>query len=290
MATFRKITVCALNVVIHDKDKRSYEDLLQASLRLRHAISFNNTHAALIVGLRKYQYGDDLFIVGEIIKYVNIKPPYFDASKYKILYDEDVNHVQMLPPNIKGTANTVYFALDLSTHRIYVDNRFITAKSARSFFAEIFAHGELVKKFGLVDVSIHSESKTAEVIANFKTLKKIDVRIMRPNPIGVNRYDELVLNKLKEQNADNLSISISSNGDFLDPNEEFRAYMYAATSHGTIKAVTIDETNKRKDVSTDEMPMTHSEQISKGEPYHDALCRIAKSLWRKITEDGNRQA
>lgn len=289
MPTFRSITVFALNVVIHEENERDYKKLFQELLKLKHVVSFNKTHSALIVGLSKIRQGAKKFITGSMIKYINIKPPYFDINKFEILYDEEGNPIQLLPPNIKGTANTVHFALDLSTHRVYVDNRFITPRMARLFFSEIFEQPEIVKNFGLVDVSVHSESKSAEIISKIKTLKKIDVRVMRPNPIGVNRYDEIVLGKLREQNADNLSIAISSKGEFLDPNQEFKMYMHAATSHGRIVATFLDEEEKRKEISTDEMPVTHKESIPKNEPYLNALCRSAIALWGKIREDGNKE-
>lgn len=144
----------------------------------------------------------------------------------------------------------------------------------------------LVDIYGSVEVTLHSSMSAIDNMVANNFLRKIDVRIFKPNPIGSNRFDDEILEELAAQNAENMHVGLSSKKDFLKPSEHFKKYMYAATSHGDVIATAIDENNKSVVLSTEDKPMIHKDRIESKEPFFNALCRGAVTLWRKILHDG----
>jgi hypothetical protein len=49
MAKPKKLNICALNVVIHEKEKRDYKRLFNDAAALLRVVAFNQTHAASLI-------------------------------------------------------------------------------------------------------------------------------------------------------------------------------------------------------------------------------------------------
>lgn len=284
MAKPSKLTACALNIVIHDEDKRDYRALFEACGKLHDIILFNRTHAACMLGTSETHTAEGPFLFGTICRFVNLRPPYFDAEELEIIVDDEGKPVNVVAPKIKANSLIIEFCLLENVHRIFVDTRNITPTMAKGFFEQIFAKEEIVNSFGQVDVSIHSTKEGLEEILSIFSLKSLDIFVHRPNPTNLNRFDFDVEESLKEQNAEALNHRLATRNDNLKPNELTLNFMNAARNHGRVLAKGRDQEGHAVEKNTDESPLLDSEYYYKNtETYRFVLARLAKKIWDKIT-------
>ena len=282
MAKPKKLSVCVLNIVIHDENKRDYKQLIKDAARQREIMAFNKTHAASLVWTSEQRHEEQNYLTGVIYKFVNVEPPYFDTDKSEVVLDREGHPLDIVPRHIKANTKEVTFCLLEEVHRIFVDTRYISPKMARSFFEDIFHREAIVEKYGSIDVNLHTEIKAIENMLSIFALKKLTVKLCRPNPIGMNRFDEEILQELEDQGAENLDLELRTRHNELQPNDKFKAYMYTATNHGKVNAVGRDENGMIVEQSTEESPIRETQPIGSHEPYYSALLRISKSLWDKL--------
>ncbi|MCH5143671.1 DUF4747 family protein [Desulfovibrio sp. UIB00] len=287
MARKQRIAVCALNVVIHDENKRDYSKLLKNCSDKHDVVQFNKTHAACLIGVKESftPYGNYLF--GTVFKFVNIRPPYFDINKLSLILDEDGNPKNIIDPQIRSNTLDVNFCLFEDSHRIFVDVRNITPKMAKDFFERIFKREEIVAEFGEVDVSLHSTKEYIEEILRIPSLRSLEIFVHRPNPTNMNRFDFDVEESLREQNAESLQHRLATRSDNITPNELTKNFMNAARNNGRVIGRGRDEDGKTVEFDTDNSPLVDSIFTEKNEPYLFALARAAQKVWEKITtQDG----
>ncbi|MFZ5811700.1 MAG: DUF4747 family protein [Thermodesulfobacteriota bacterium] len=282
-----KLSVCALNVVIHDEEKRNYKQLVRDAGALREVVAFNKTHAASLISTSQISIDGKMLLNGTIYRFINVSPPYFDANRSEVLLDDDGAPINLLPPHVKSSTKEVRFLLQHKEHRIYVDTKNISPKMARNFFEIIFNNKSIVDKYGSIDVSLHSSRKAIESILGMYELRSLVVKISRPNPVGVNRFDEEVYREMEEQGAEKQDLALRTRKNTLRPNDNYKKYMHAAQSHGSVVGQGRKEDGTKDVKSTEDYPMRTTISIGKDEPYLKCLFRAAKTMWEEIKSDGN---
>lgn len=287
MAGARSVNVCALNVVIHDKDKRNYVKLLRDALETREIVRFNRTHAASLVGIYGEYYQSVKYPVGLIYRFVNVEPPYFDTDQNELLLDAEGNPKVILPANIKSNTKDVYFVLLEDVHRIVIDTRNISPAMAQEFFEKLFESENVAEKYGQVDVSVVSEPETIEEILKIHSLRNLSIKIAKPNPVGMNRFDEMVLGELEEQGADVLEHDLRTRREGILPNDRTRMYMHAATTHGKVYAAGKDFAGMKVEVSSENFPIKHQAKRENKETFKRLLVRASLGLWDIIVRKGH---
>lgn len=286
MARKQKITVCALNVIIHDEGKRDYKKLFQFCAELHLVAQFNRTHAASLVSTSSVVTPMGEYLFGLIYKFVNVEPPYFDSHSHKIVYDAEGKPKNLLSPQIKANTKDVEFCLFDEIHRVFVNTKNITPKTAKSFFEKIFSDIRVVQEFGQVDVALHTSSESVDSILNIYSLKCIEVTVHRPNPISLSRYDGIVEESMRQQNAETLQFKLSTKKGDITPDETTHSFMQGACNNGRIRAIGRDQDGKKIEYDTDDVALTASTLLQKGESFVTGVIRAASNAWNKISSQG----
>lgn len=287
MARKQKIAVCALNVVIHEEDKRDYKKLLKICASKHDVIPFNKTHAACLIGVNDAFTPSGTFLFGLVFKFVNVRPPYFDTRNISLLLDEEGKPKNIIDPQIKANTLDINFCFFEPEHRIFVDTRNITPKMAKEFFEKIFKNEDVINEFGQIDISLHSTKEYIEEILRIPALRSLDIFVHRPNPTSLNRYDFDVEESLREQNSESLQHRLTTRGSSISPNELTKNFMNAARNNGRVIGRGRDEEGKSIEFDTDNSPLVESVFADKDEPYLYVLVRAAQKVWEKIkTQDG----
>lgn len=284
MPRAKKITVCILNVIIQEKDKRNYAKLLNKCAKQHEIVQFNRTHAASLIAVRDYTYQDKTYKIGSIYKFVNVKPPYFDIDKSEVIVDSDGNPKDLISPSIRSNTREVAFCFFEDIHRIFVDTRNINPLMARDFFQRIFNSEYITDAFGQVDVSLHSKHGTVDNILNIHSIKRIDLVVSRPNPIGLNRFEADVEENLRKQNVEKLYMGLKTRHGGLNPDESTRAHMYAAARQGSVFGSGENEDGTKVEFDTEKTPFRHSMLYHKGDIPAEVLIMCSRRAWNEDQE------
>lgn len=284
----RTIAVCALNVIIHDENRRDYEQLFRDALELQTTIQFDKTHAASFMTLSDaLVYSEYRFFDGMAYRFVNVSPPYFNTEDRMVILDQDGNPKDLLNENTKSNTKEFRFAIMEDMHRIFVDTKNISPLMAQKFFTQLLETDTLLEKYGDINVIVQSDRRAIEDILEIPVLKSLRINISRPNPIGLNRYDEEVLGEMEEQNSEQLIHELKSGNDAIQPNDKTKRYMYTATTHGTVIGRGKNSEGLPVEKSTQEIPVKKAIRRREHENFRTLLLRASKELWEKIRRQGH---
>ena len=222
--------------------------------------------------------------MGTIHRFIDVKPPFFNEETSEIVVDDEGYPVDLLGAQNKGNAKKALFCFpqDQEIHRLFVQINKMSPSFALKFFQGLFSLQQVMEEFGAIDVNLHTEESAVDQMLLLPVLKSIDIKIYRPNPTGLNRYEEMVLEELKVQRAQVLNHRLSSRGESIDPNEKTQNYMRAASNLGKVEVKAIDENKKHLILNTERFPVVEDATAIKKEQEGSVLIRAAIQLWNKI--------
>ena len=286
MARKTRMTVCALNIIIHDAEKRDYAKLLVESAKLQEVVSFNKTHAGTLLGVKKKNVYEKDYLFGTLCRFVNINPPYFDSIRQSIITDEDGNPIDLVESHIKANAELISFCLFEEEHYLFVVSNKMSPSMAKKFFENLFQHESIIQQFGSVDVMLQTTKEAIDAIFAMFSIRNLHITVNRPNPHNLNQYSLDVEKFLDDQRAEKLNfIMASRNKDGIAPKGLTKDFIESAKNNGRVQAKGLDLEGKSVTLDTDNSPLTDTDYYDKAiEDANIVLVNIAKKIWGIISK------
>jgi hypothetical protein len=224
-------------------------------------------------------------IVGTLYKFINVSPPWFDASKAEPIINEQGEKIHLVARHQKSNLKEIPFAFFPGIHRFFFSNQNVSARMVRAALEELCSGEEFEKEFGEISISVETSKEGISRILSLPMLNRLDIRITKPNPAGLNKYTTAVLRQMDEQGAERLEHNLASRST-MQPNDDTQTYMQAARSLGKVVAHGKDESGQPVTVSTEEYPVSHRRAYNSNvESGTEALVNCAREMATTLTTE-----
>ena len=261
----RKLSVdySAFNIRVHPHpDKTVYVDLFETLFNQNKKISIGNNSSAKINSLWAIQEGKPLEgLIGEIIKYNDIaEDGWVNIETGKYAEQDELDAIK-IPDDLKPNGKNFYFVFFPKTHILVTEIRDkdgnFSPKMQEKFFKLLFTSTSLLEKFNAIDITVFPDTSAVKHILESKTLKKLELIILRPNPNDFEIFEEDILEEMENQNAKVFEKKlIAQDKQYLKPNEITKKQIQVAADNGKIIYTDVDQETGllNKDRSTSETP------------------------------------
>ncbi|WP_099510966.1 DUF4747 family protein [Microvirga ossetica] len=151
------------------------------------------------------------------------------------------------------------FFFDSQKHQLFFEIKgpdgSIAPTEVERFFAILLTQRELFEKYGPVYVNLVSRRESIDKILSGLDLKKLAIRIQRPNPDDHQDLDRRMRDRLRRQRASSLTETLqAAPGETFDPDEDTLALAKVATINGEVSATGRDENGASVTRSTRSYP------------------------------------
>lgn len=238
MARLRSLFAAALNIRIHPHSQDLYISLFQDAFSLRKSIRIRGDQHLIISSISK----NSIPITGTIARYTEIdtKLPWFNSEHFDEADDSDIRKI-----NIPGELKPNYASFNFSFHpdqHLFIfehkaNNIYLSAQLAQRFMERLLNSAELQKKYKYASVDVLNDKEKLSQIISIKELRRLIIKVQRPNPDGLGDYDDDVEERLNEQNARQVTIVYDHiPGESLEPDENTKKVAEIAMENGKVEA------------------------------------------------------
>jgi hypothetical protein len=203
------------------------------------------------------------FLIGRILIWTEIDP---DQPWLNLLYDEvisisDENEIK-IPTYARPNYRTFNYVFNISNHNLFIEtrnelNHRFSIRTALKFFQRLLTKCLPSLPTGLdAEISVVPDSSALEKIRLVPGLRKLTIRIVRPNGDTSDDGPERVLRQMKESRTQQQTIEYikEAGATKLEINDEMSANMEASQSNGFTRAEGRDLSGRKIFQSTDEIP------------------------------------
>lgn len=274
MAKERTLKISCLNIRVHTQHKpEEYIKFWKKIMRLK--IKSIRGNIALMIGTARQLEGSNknLFF-GYIYRFIDIDPsePWFDIEKNSEASEEDVALVN-IPEKLKPNLSEIPYVFNFKEHKMYFlsggTDTGVGHHAISSLFDLIKNNPAIIKDFGEIDHTIVSDKKALEEMLNWPVIRRIYVKLERPNPTqkedDESFYDRLQRRKLKSEEH---IYTKAAGAETIEPDEEMKAIFATASENGVYRQDGINPQGESRQVSSKSYPMQY---IYKYDP--DSLIR-----------------
>ncbi len=257
------VTISVLNITMHPHSAGGYVSLLQTAAKSGIAIQVRgNLFLKFVRGTFSLSGKDKRKgIYGEIAKYTDIPK---DAKWLNIKTGKEADEADMkavkipedLKPNFQGFTFIFYpenhtFVYEQKNGSFQLSPAFVEA-----FLSGLFHEESIIKKFGKVDVTVLPQQDKVEEILRIPELKKLTMRITRPNPDDFDEdFDREVLDLLDNENVGTQIIENRAvRGKSLNLNTKTQQLAKVASQNGYVEGEGYDNLGVRQKDSTKNHP------------------------------------
>lgn len=256
------IKIGALNIKTHPHSPENYIELFQDTFALGQSVRIHGDNYGML-GWRRFlnESSPEEGIYGEIYKYFNLdsKKPWLNVQENKKLSPEEITDIQ-IPDHLKPNLLSFRYLFFPKGHRLffelYSDKNQIGVTAVERLFKRLFSHSSIKKKYGDVDVFIEPSREKLEEILSIYNLKRLEMRITKPNPDDPYEFEASVFKRMNIENSDIIDYALR--GKHLTPGDETKKLARVAASNGFVKGFGTDEEGKKADESTVDHPLVDS--------------------------------
>lgn len=292
MGIYTKLRFNALNIIMHPHPKDCYINLFLDSYNSRQSIRIYGNQYAEIHKAYKKNFNNETIIEGKIIKYTHVDStePWYNKKTAEIASYEEMNKIN-IPEDLEPEGIEFTFFFFPSTHTfVYV------SKHKKSFSVNLmkkFLEGlfniwlKRNQDFDSIDVLIHYSREALQKIFELKNIKRLTIKITRPNGDTNEGMKENFLKHLEKSNIHIFEQTVdSAKSKEIIIDDELKSMSEIAHENGEVKAEIKDEYNTRKEISTKDVPEEHTEIYnSKKDSTSEAEIRGALSLISKLNSN-----
>ena len=152
-----------------------------------------------------------------------------------------------------------------------------SARNVGKMLTKMLNSNEIVAEFGEVNVTIIPDEDTIQKILKTNTLKRLDMRVDRPNPDDLDQEEEELYQDMRNQRVNRIERSYvrEKNAKTIIPSEATRTLARLAARNGYVTARYV-ERGKVKEESTKKHPRKqYVEYNGKVESPFQAFVRVA---------------
>lgn len=280
----KTIWISALNIKTQPHTPDKYIDLFNDAFSLKQIIKLRADDHGMI-GWKRFIDPDSPLegITGEIYKFLQLDPnrPWLNLQEGKEAEPQELEDIQ-IPEFMKPNMSSFRFAFFPKGHRLffetYSDRNRIGPSLVLTLFEKIFSHPSIRDKYGEVDVFLEPSREKLEEILSIFDLRRLEMRITRPNPDDSFEFEQSVFKRMELESADIYEYNVKGKG--INPSEDTRNLARVAASNGYVKGVGQGQDGKRVDESTQKHPLRdHIEYNSDLESSAEVfLCKAKQML------------
>ncbi|MGB0507054.1 MAG: DUF4747 family protein [Pikeienuella sp.] len=262
MAGSKKYAV--VNVTAHPHPEGVYERIFRAAADAKNGVRFYSNNFAMISPVSKVK--DDVF-TGSIGIWIEIDETSNvikkESMEESLLADSDVR----IPPEIGLDSKKFLFSFNVKTHTLYVEmsnaeKKTISPKRVAKAFDEVLSD-TLPEEVEELAIQPKPEIDSIDRIFNLAAIKKVKIRIERPNPDDLSKDKKKVLEELNMMNAKSQTIEMSkaAGRPTLVLTSDMKVVSQVAAENGYVKVEGKDVEGTKQSRSTNQYPRIIEKQI-----------------------------
>ncbi|CAI2066979.1 Uncharacterised protein [Serratia ficaria] len=280
MARIKKLTYGAVNITIHPHTPDKYIELFKMARKIAGNVHLRGDSYATLSYFSPYKRGQTSKepFEGEILKFIDIDTngDWFNITKKDIATDEEKGKI-IIPENLKPNVGRFTFALIPGSHILVYEmqdkNKFISAKQIETFLNGIFSAPKIVKKFGVVNITILTEPESVERMLALKGITHIQLITRRPNPDDLVSAESIMQKRFKRLGViEEDKTYKSERGEEIKPDKEMKKDALIASRNGEVSIRRINETGLVETHASSVVP------LQRVEPYDSDVTSVTELL------------
>lgn len=284
MARPRKVEVSAINVRVHTRHSPDeYISLFKAAYELDKAVRVHGDQYLLLANMGSRDEKGDDNLYGWLAKFTDIDfgARWFNIEKHKPADPEDLSAVRIpkeLRPNFASFRFVLFPKEHIFAFETFSEGKTLSPNAVETLLQELFQMRGLNNRYGEVDLTIVPTTDSIANILKIKTLRKLSLRIRRPNDLSGER--KRVFNRMNTQNIGEWNQTfVAADDKSIAPSEEVKTMAHIAADNGVVQGIGKDEKNRRVEESTQAHPLKVTEPYSPDvEDKREAFMRAASKL------------
>ncbi len=280
-----------LNIVTHPHSPENYINLFKDTFLMKRPAKIRGNHWGIIGSqyIGNYHNGKlasqgpeiGTIIFGTIYRYLNIdgKGPWLDLNEMAPLEIKE-NAEPLIPDNLKPNMRDTTYIFFPYSHKMIFDLSKFSHQTMRALIFHLFCQKRIVDNFNMVDVHVVAKSESIRKILAAHRISNLEIDISLPNGDDLGELEQAFKDRLENQNADRYHEKIKSrHKEGIKPDKETRAAMKLALQNGKVEAITYNEQNQKKELSTEKHPFEHRLYYSpKTENRLDAMLKASAAI------------
>jgi hypothetical protein len=280
----RTIRISQINIAMENPHSpERYVELFKKAKKSNHLISLRGTEAGKLgpMDFRRAE-GKSGYITGDIYRFINIDKDaqWFNTAKNEPATEEETKEIN-IPEELRPNLRIIEFVFKIKNHKLFFVNKdrnnTLSPLMAESFFQQLFDKVCLDHRFPSVNVTAVPDKESIEKIFSISKLKKIEIKLTRPNPDDFEAEERRFLKKLERQKAKRIEETlIAMPGQSLTPDEDTKKLARVASQNGVVIGYGKDSSGKAVKESTKDKPLDLPYTVNSAfELSSDVLLRVA---------------
>lgn len=243
MARPRSVTIAAANIKVHPHPPGIYPRLLKDAFALKRPIQCRGDQHLV---MRPFHDAGDGVLVGSVARFTEIDSElaWFNSETLDVADEENVKSIK-IPEGMHPNYVPIFFAFFERSHLFVFETKgkdvSISPNMVDKFLKGLFGQPEIVKTYGQVDVNIVADVSKLDQILGSKAIRKLTIKIRRPNPDTLNVHRDKVMKRLGANNAIGFEQTlIPPMSEALTPDDETKLLARVALTDGEVTAIVGD--------------------------------------------------
>lgn len=285
MARRKTLRLSALNIKTEPHTQERYVHLIQ--FVFGHSILGKlSGHNQLMIGVLESLDTDDPMVgfKGFLYRFTNIdrNAPWLDIGTRELVESDSAVQRIIIPEDLRPNCKKIPFVFDAQRHRLIFESTSPTAPSIRVAFESIFNDPMVQEEFGLVDVELEVRREAIEYILGLENIRKLEIRVSRPNPDDISELEDEVYRRLQNQNVRRIDETLTAaSAEGILPDQWTKGLIAASRSDGSTVARAIIG-GEKKEVSTSNKPLIVSHSY---DPYEQSLMEAMTRGTNELLEE-----
>jgi hypothetical protein len=261
MAHERKIPISALNIAMHEPHSpKAYVELMLGLYAMRRIVNVRALTGVLIGSMYPLnKKHPDRGLTGEIYQFTNLdqEEPWFDVNALDEASEEELLEIK-IPEHLKPHLARFSYVFFPHGHRLYVQvrnkNRTLGIQTVLKFFRLLLTDRD-APQTPPIEITVEPDRDTVSKILKIKYLRRLEIKLVRPNPDDLSAAEQRLLRKLSRQDARQMDVNLYAESDnSLDPDQDTITLAKVAASNGSVTGHGRDAANSLVAKSTVDQP------------------------------------
>jgi len=275
-----------LNIVTHPHSPEDYVKLLERGLHVD--VPMGGDRRARIGTLSAIGADPLDGIQGNIYRYtkIDMNSPWLNTESGKEVDPLNIHELVDIPDNLRPNLSTIWYNFYPRSHRLVFETErndphtgkpvSFSPSTAQLFFQKVF--NTLKTDFDTIRVTVVQDHETLETIFSLPYLRKLEIKIERPNPTD-GRFAQMMARQLEKENVHDFEqIMVSKSADGLKPTKRTKGVAKVATTDGYVYAEGNDEEGEKVTLKTTLKPVEARRYFDGNEGFLAAFFKAASSL------------
>jgi Domain of unknown function (DUF4747) len=256
-----RIVISVLNLTLQPHEAGTYLRLLETAARLRREVPFYGDRRARLGPVHRVE--DARFaLTGGLNTYerIDLEGEWFNEASNDVAGDEDRANL-VIPDHLHPNLRRMNFIFNSQNHRLYFEARTseghkFAPRAVKRAFDYLFSDRRLIDMFGPVDITIIPSVDSLERIFSIPELRRLRIRLLRPNPDDLHEAEARLLEKLATQNASRQDLELvrERRAVSLTPDEDTKLLAVIAANNGFVEGQGISAEGSPVSESTRDHP------------------------------------